>query len=74
MGLYKFLLCHKYNDICVNWKWEPKQIEGFLKSFNAFSIRRTSFTFDNMKIFKNIFQFIITFYKQLNLIKQTFTN
>lgn len=46
MGLIKFILCHKHNDICKNWKWIPKQFNGVLAVFNATSIKRTSFRFE----------------------------
>lgn len=49
MGLCKFILCHKHNDICKNWKWIPKSFEGILKTYNATSIKRTSFSFENRK-------------------------
>ena len=49
MGLIKFLLCHRHNNICQNWKWIPKQFEGLLKAYNATSIKRTCFSFENIK-------------------------
>ena len=49
MGLCKFVLCHKHNNICNNWKWIPKNFEGILKAYNATSIKRTSFSFENRK-------------------------
>ena len=38
MGLIKFLMCHKHNNICQNWKWVPKEISGILKSYNTYRI------------------------------------
>ena len=52
MGLIKFLMCHKHNNICQNWKWVPKEINGILKSYNTLSIKRTSFKFENEKNIK----------------------
>ena len=52
MGLIKFLMCHKHNNICQNWKWVPKEISGILKSYNTLSIKRTSFKFENEKNIK----------------------
>ena len=49
MGLCKFILCHKHNDYCKNWKWVPKSFDGLLKNYNASSIKRTSFSFENRK-------------------------
>ena len=49
MGLCKFILCHKHNNICENWQWIPKSFEGLLKAYNASSIKRTSFVFENRK-------------------------
>ena len=49
IGLIKFVLCHKHNDICKNWKWVPKQFDGLLHICNANSIRRTSFAFEHSK-------------------------
>jgi hypothetical protein len=65
MGLCKFVLCHKHNNICQNWKWIPESFEGMLKAFNATSIKRTSFSFENRKniqkylpIYLNLLKFI----------------
>ena len=52
MGLIKFLICHKHNNICQNWKWIPMEFNGLLRSFNALSIKRTSFRFENEKNIK----------------------
>ena len=49
MGLCKFILCHKHNDICRNWIWIPSQFQNMLKAYNATSIKRTSFNFENRK-------------------------
>ena len=49
MGLIKFVLCHKHNDICKNWKWIPKQFNALLTICNANSIKRTSFSFEYQK-------------------------
>ena len=49
MGICKFISCHKHNNICENWQWIPKSFEGLLKAYNASSIKRTSFVFENWK-------------------------
>ena len=49
MGLCKFILCHKHNDICAKWKWIPANFDNMLKTFNAASIKRTSFAFEHRK-------------------------
>ena len=49
MGLCKFILCHRHNKYCEKWKWIPKSFDGLLKTFNATSIKRTSFSFENRK-------------------------
>ena len=62
MGLCKFIICHKHNDICSNWKWIPASFNGILKSCNANSIKRTSFTFENRKNiekYKPIYQYLL---------------
>ena len=65
MGLIKFLLCHRHNNICKNWIWIPKQLEGLLKQFNAASIKRTSFRFEHLK---NIQKYIPIYIQLLQLI------
>ena len=52
MGLIKFLLCHKHNNICRNWQWIPDKFNEILKVFNASSIKRTSFSFEHQKNIK----------------------
>ena len=62
MGLCKFILCHKHNNYCQNWKWIPKSFDGILKSCNATSIKRTSFSFENRKNiekYKPIYQYLL---------------
>ena len=62
MGLCKFIICHKHNNICKNWKWIPNNFNNFLKTCNANSIKRTSFTFENRKNiekYKPIYQFLL---------------
>ena len=49
MGLMKFVICHKHNDICKNWKWIPNQFIGALNVLNCASIKRTSFAFEHSK-------------------------
>ena len=49
MGLCKFVLCHKHNNICEKWKWIPKNFEGLLRAYRGTSIKRTSFSFENRK-------------------------
>lgn len=66
MGLCKFVLCHKHNNICENWKWIPPSLEGLLKSYNANSIKRTSFSFEN---WKNIQKYTPLYLNLLKLIK-----
>ena len=46
MGLTKFVIFHKHNNICQNWKWIPRQFDGALTALNAGSIKRTSFRFE----------------------------
>lgn len=46
MGIMRFLLFHKHNDICQNWTWIPSQVSGVLRQYNASSIARTSFRFE----------------------------
>ena len=65
MGLIKFLLSHKHNDLCKNWIWIPRQFEGILKQFNAASIKRTSFKFEYGK---NIYMYKPIYLKLLQLI------
>ncbi len=65
MGLCKFLLCHKHNNICENWTWVPKSFEGMLRAYNATSIKRTSFSFENRK---NIEKYKPIYLKLLSLI------
>ena len=65
MGLCKFVLCHKHNNICQNWIWIPKQFDGMLRAFNATSIKRTSFSFENRK---NIQTYTPIYLKLLSLI------
>ena len=66
MGLCKFIVCHRHNDYCKNWVWVPPQLNGILASVNANSIKRTSFTFDNMK---NIQKYIPIYYNFLQTVK-----
>ena len=66
MGLCKFLLCHKHNDICRNWTWIPNGFDGMLRAFKATSIKRTSFSFENRK---NIITYLPIYLKLLNLIR-----
>ena len=66
MGLCKFLICHKHNNICENWTWVPKSFEGMLRVYNATSIKRTSFSFENRK---NIEKYKPIYLKLLSLIK-----
>lgn len=49
-GIMKFLLFHKHNDICKNWKWVPNQLNMYLKCCNATSVARTYFRFEIEKI------------------------
>ena len=65
MGLCKFILCHRHNNICQNWIWIPESFQGMLKAYNATSIKRTSFSFENWKniqkytpIYLNLLKFI----------------
>lgn len=65
MGLCKFILCHKHNNICQNWIWIPESFQGMLKAYNATSIKRTSFAFEHWKniqkytpIYLNLLKFI----------------
>ena len=66
MGLIKFLLCHRHNNICKNWDWIPKKFEGLLKAYNATSIKRTCFSFENIK---NIQKYTPAYINLLKLIK-----
>lgn len=66
MGLFKFILCHRHNDICKNWIWIPKNLEGILRQYNANSIKRTSFKFEH---WKNIQTYTPIYLQLLNLIK-----
>ena len=66
MGLIKFLLCHRHNDICQNWKWIPMQFEGLLKAFNANSIKRTSFSFEHSKNIQKYTPIYINLLKLIN--------
>ena len=66
MGLIKFLLCHRHNNICKNWDWIPKKFEGLLKAYNATSIKRTCFSFENRK---NIQKYTPAYINLLKLIK-----
>ena len=66
MGLCKFILCHKHNNICQDWKWVPPSLNGILKAYNATSIKRTSFSFENRK---NIEKYKPLYLNLLKLIK-----
>lgn len=49
-GIMIFLLKHKHNNICKNWKWIPKGLDGYLNCCNAGSLNRTYFNFEIIKI------------------------
>ena len=49
LGLSKFIICHKHNDICKNWKWIPSNLEGILRKYHTTCLKRTSFSFENRK-------------------------
>jgi hypothetical protein len=66
MGLIKFLLCHKHNNICRNWKWIPKEFDGILKGFNAYSIKRTSFSFEHQKNIEKYTPIYVNLLKSIN--------
>lgn len=66
MGLIKFLLCHKHNNICRNWKWIPKEFDGILKTFNAYSIKRTSFSFEHQKNIQKYTPIYVNLLKSIN--------
>lgn len=62
MSLCKFIIFHKHNNICANWKWIPANFDGILKACNATSIKRTSFKFENRKNiekYKPIYQYLL---------------
>ncbi len=66
MGLCKYVLCHKHNNICSNWKWIPKNFEGILKAYNATSIKRTSFSFENRKNIEKYTSIYLNLLKLIN--------
>ena len=66
MGLCKFVLCHKHNNICQDWKWVPPSLEGILKAYNATSIKRTSFSFENRKNIEKYTPLYLNILKQIN--------
>ena len=66
MGLCKFVLCHKHNNICQDWKWIPPSLEGVLKAYNATSIKRTSFSFENRKNIEKYTPLYLNILKQIN--------
>lgn len=49
-GIMIFLLKHKHNEICKNWKWIPNGLSTYLNCCNAGSINRTYFNFEIAKI------------------------